>query len=203
MRWDPSELELHRPDCEIIHGWLCCTSVEGSEHECSQATCAPSKHTPQSHGTKVQFATVDTSLPLDKTKTNFIQRAIGKPLHCAQAVDPTMSHAVNDTSGSAAKGTEATPEATVHLPDHAHTHPDAVTTHTASDMTLRVDGDAACLEAPEARSGAGGCHHLGNQDGTTFNGPMLVLAKVISGSGQTGSTVHECTTGCCTEELPW
>jgi hypothetical protein len=46
-------------------------------------------------------------------------------------------------------------------------------------MVLRVDSDAAYLVAPEARSRAGGYHYLSDKEGQTFNGPVMVLAKVI------------------------
>ena len=89
-----------------------------------------------------------------------------------------MLHAINDISRSASKGTEATLVATVHLLNHAHTFPDAVTTCGASDVILRADSDAAYLVAPGAQSRAGGCHCLSDEAGTVFNGPVLVLAKV-------------------------
>ena len=149
------------------------------EHECSTTTYAPSYYTPPKYGAKVQFATVDTSAVLNKRNINFIQRAIGKLLYYARAVDPTMLHAINDISRSAAKGTEATLAATVHLLNYAHTFPNATTIYRASDMVLRVDSDAAYLVAPEARSRAGGYHYLSDKAGTVFNGPVLVLAKVI------------------------
>ena len=110
---------------------------------------------------------------------NHVQKVIGKPLCCACAVDSTVLHAVNDVATSASKGTEATLKATTHLLNHAPTRPDAEVIHGASDMILRVDSDTADLVASKARSGAGGCHGLSCNDGSPFNGPALVLAKVI------------------------
>ena len=46
-------------------------------------------------------------------------------------------------------------------------------------MILNVDSDASCLVEPEAQSRMVGFHFLGNKDGKLFNGPILVLAKVI------------------------
>jgi hypothetical protein len=46
-------------------------------------------------------------------------------------------------------------------------------------MLLKIHSDAAYLVRPEARSRAGGFHYLGNKDDTLFNGPILVLAKII------------------------
>ena len=49
----------------------------------------------------------------------------------------------------------------------------------ASDMQIQADSDASYLVAPKARSRAGGYHWLGSNDGTLFNGPIYVLAKII------------------------
>ena len=49
----------------------------------------------------------------------------------------------------------------------------------ASDMILNFDSDASYLVKPESRSIMGGFHFLKNKDGKLFNGPILVLAKVI------------------------
>ena len=67
----------------------------------------------------------------------------------------------------------------LHFLNHAATHPDAEKTCRASEMTLTVDSDAACLVAPQARSRAGGFHYLGNKDGSMLNGSVAVIAKII------------------------
>ena len=46
-------------------------------------------------------------------------------------------------------------------------------------MILQGHFNAAYLVAPEAQSCYGGYHFLGNKQLTLFNGPILVLAKVI------------------------
>ena len=46
-------------------------------------------------------------------------------------------------------------------------------------MISRVDSNAAHLAAPEARSRAGRCCHLGDVEGEVHNGPVLMLAKVV------------------------
>ena len=46
-------------------------------------------------------------------------------------------------------------------------------------MILQGDSDTAYLVCPEARSRLGGYLYLGNKALTQFNGPVLVLAKVI------------------------
>ena len=140
---------------------------------------APSKYVAPAYGQRVQYAAVDESSLLAPGKIKFIQQVIGKLLYYARAVDPTMLHAINDISIKTARGTEATLKATVHILNYAATHPNTEIIYRASDMILRVDSDAAYLVAPEARSRAGGFHYLSDSKGTVFNGPVLILAKVI------------------------
>ena len=150
------------------------------EHEAPKTPYhAPSRYTPPKFGTKVQFAKVDETAPLTKNKITFIQKVVGKLLYYARAVDPTMLHAINDISLSASKGTEATLAATMFLLNYAYTNPNTEIIYRASDMILQVDSDAAYLVAPEARSRAGGYQYLSNKAGNLFNGPVLIVAKVI------------------------
>lgn len=46
-------------------------------------------------------------------------------------------------------------------------------------MILQTDSDSAYLVCPKARSRAGGYHFLGSKDRKQFNGPIMVLAKII------------------------
>ena len=46
-------------------------------------------------------------------------------------------------------------------------------------MILKVNSDAVYLVSPPAESRAGGYHFLGNTDKTQFNGPILILVKII------------------------
>jgi hypothetical protein len=46
-------------------------------------------------------------------------------------------------------------------------------------MIFKIDSNAAYLVRPEARSQAGGYHYLGSKDGTFFNRPIIVLAKIM------------------------
>ena len=140
---------------------------------------APSRYTFPKYGAMVQYVTIDESAPLGLKQIRYIQRAVGKLLYYARAVDPTMLHAINDISLSASKGTAATLDATMYLLNYAHTNPNTEIVYRRSGMILHVDSDAAYLVAPEARSRAGGYQYLSNKEGTLFNGPVLVLAKVI------------------------
>ena len=111
---------------------LQCLSVDGKqtlmvfEHWAARTPHhAPSRHTPPQFGLRVQFVKVDESAPSSKDEMTFAQKVVGKLLHCARAVNPTMLHAINDTSTSAAAGTEATLDAMLCLLNCAHTNPNA------------------------------------------------------------------------------
>ena len=140
---------------------------------------APSRYTMPQFGSRVQYVQIDQTATLGGDKINFIQKVVGKLLYYARAVDPTMLHAINDISLQSANGTEATLDAVMYLLNYAHTNPGSEVIYRASDMILHVDSDAAYLVAPEARSRAGGYQYLSTADGSLFNGPVLVLAKVI------------------------
>ena len=101
--------------------------------------CAPSKCNTPAHGKSIQCAHADDTEPLDKPKIQCMQRVIGKLLHHARAVDPTMMHAINHIASTATKGTEATSAATTCLLNCANTHPDTEIIHRAGDMILQVD----------------------------------------------------------------
>ena len=77
------------------------------------------------------------------------------------------------------KGTTATMKAVTYFLNYAASNPNAKIIYRASDMILRVNSDAAYLVCPNARSRAGGYYFLSNTTGTTFNGPIYVLAKII------------------------
>ena len=83
---------------------------------------APSHHEPPKCGQRTQHAKIDDADELDLLQINHTQQVIGKLLHCGRAVDPTMLHAINNTSMNAARGAEATMKATVHLLNCAATH---------------------------------------------------------------------------------
>ena len=49
----------------------------------------------------------------------------------------------------------------------------------SQQVTWNCQSDAVYLVVPESRSRAGGFHFLGDKNRTQFNGPILVLAKII------------------------
>jgi hypothetical protein len=90
-----------------------------------------------------------------------------------------MLHALNDIATSTINGTKATLAATNHFLNYAASSPNGKIIYRASDMILKIDSNAAYLVRPEARSRAGGYHYLSSKDGTLFNGPIIVLAKIM------------------------
>ena len=90
-----------------------------------------------------------------------------------------MLHTLNDTATATSKGTEATLAAIEYFLNYAASNPDARIRYIASKMILQAISDATYLVCPNARSRMGGYHFLGNKDHKLFNGPLLVLAKII------------------------
>ena len=90
-----------------------------------------------------------------------------------------MFHALNDIATKTNQGTTTTLAAAHHLLHYAASNPNGQIRIIASDMILNCHSDAAYLVAPESRSRAGGFHFLGDKDRKQFNGPVLVLAKII------------------------
>jgi hypothetical protein len=125
----------------------------------------------------VQYAKVDESELASATMVKFIQRVIGKFLYYARAIDNTMLDALNDIASL--KNTNQTIAATRYFLNYAASNPNSSIIYRASDMIIQADSDAAYLVCAEARSRAGGYIFLGNLKKTQFNGPVLVLAKII------------------------
>ena len=90
-----------------------------------------------------------------------------------------MQHALNNLAIAATKETNQIMEELIHFLNYCATNPDVSIIFRHSDIILTLDSDAAYLNAPKARSRAGGYHYLGNRDGKLFNGLIYVLAKVI------------------------
>lgn len=139
----------------------------------------PSKIDRPDYGVKVQYVKEDLTKQLTAEQIKFLQRVTGKFLFYARAIDNTMLHAINDIASATMHGTEQTLAAATFFLNYAASNPDGEIIFRTSDMILRIDSDAAYLVCPKARSRAGGYHYLGSKDGTLFNGPILVLAKII------------------------
>jgi hypothetical protein len=88
-----------------------------------------------------------------------------------------MYHGIVDIASG--ENIQSTHDATNYFLNYAACNPNAEVIYRASDMILNVDSDAAYLVHTKARSRAGGYLFLGNAARTQFNGPILVLAKII------------------------
>ena len=137
----------------------------------------PSKAIQKVYGQTLQLAHTDTSPAMSQAEIKFKQRAVGKFLFYARAIDNTMLHALNDIATS--PDTTSTNAAVKYFLNYAACNPSASIIYRQSDMQLSVESDAAYLVCPEARSRAGGYHYLSNNGHTTFNGPITVVAKII------------------------
>ena len=60
----------------------------------------PSKAIPKEYGKRIQYSTTDDSPPMTPQEIKRKQRAVGKFLFYAQAIDNTMLHALNDIATS-------------------------------------------------------------------------------------------------------
>mmetsp|Transcript_2562 Transcript_2562/g.5252 ORF Transcript_2562/g.5252 Transcript_2562/m.5252 type:complete len:157 (-) Transcript_2562:130-600(-) len=88
-----------------------------------------------------------------------------------------MIHAINAIASE--DDVRSTYNATIYFLNYAASNPNAEVLYRASDMILNVESNAAYLVHPKALSRAGGYLFLGNAARTQFNGPILVLAKII------------------------
>ena len=137
----------------------------------------PSKMLRPDYGQKVQYAKVDNTETMSAAEIKHKERVTGKFLFYARAIDNTMGHALNDIAS--AKNTKAGIAAVEYFLNYAASNPNAELIYRASEMVLQGDSDAAYLVCDEARSRAGGYFFLGNHDRKLFNGPVMVLAKII------------------------
>ena len=99
-------------------------------HKLRRLTDQPHKHAIPVYGRTIQYAKEeDTSEPLSKEKTKFIQQVTGTFLYYARAVDHTMLVALSAIAADQASPTENTLEKTLYFLDYAATHPDAILTY--------------------------------------------------------------------------
>ena len=143
----------------------------------TQHTYGPSHMEEPAYGQKIQYAKIEDDNILSPALVNFIQRTTGKFLYYARAIDNTMLHALNNIASS--KNTAETMKATKYFLNYAACNPNARIIYRESEMILQGDSDAAYLVCPQARSRAGGYIFVGNKNRNLFNGPILVLARVI------------------------
>ena len=128
----------------------------------TKPTYGPAPYTPPEYGKKIQYAIWDLFPDLDPEAVNYIQQVKGKFGYPARSVNSTMQYILNDLAIAATKGTKQTMEELIHFLNYCATNPDASIIFCRRDMILTLDSDAAYLNAPKARSRAGGYQYLGN-----------------------------------------
>jgi len=141
----------------------------------------PYPHTVRTYGAKQQFVdSEDTSALLSKSDKTYVQEVIGVFLYYARAVDCTMLPALGSLATQQSAPTQNTLMKIHQFLDYAMTHPNAIITYRASNMTLAVHSDASYLSETKARSRAGGHFFLSENDPfPQNNGAILTLAQII------------------------
>ena len=141
----------------------------------------PYPHTVRTYGAKQQFVdSEDTSALLSKSDKTYVQEVIGVFLYYARAVDCTMLPALGSLATQQSAPTQNTLMKIHQFLDYAMTHPNAIITYRASNMTLAVHSDASYLSETKARSRAGGHFFLSENDPfPRNNGAILTLAQII------------------------
>lgn len=151
-------------------------------------TDSPSPYVAPRYGSRVKFAHVDDSAPLDAARTKRLQEIIGVFLYYARAVDPTMRVATSKLSSRQSAPTEAVWSDAQRLLQYAATWPNAITVFRASDMILRVHSDAGHLAETKSRSRAGGIHYLGNINDADLcshpNGAVDIVCSILPSVAQ-------------------
>ena len=175
LQWDYDKQEL----ITSMDGYVLNALRELGHLMPKQMYLGPSKYNTPKFGQRVQYSHVDKTPQLEPHVIKFIQKVTGKFLFYARAVDNTMLHALNNIASATVNGTKATLAATNYFLNYAACHPNARNCHCASDMILQVHSDAAYLVAANSRSRMAGYHFLGDKQRKMFNGPILVLAKII------------------------
>ena len=116
---------------------------------------------------------------LDAKQINQIEKITGECLNIARVIDITMMQALKKIAVGITKSTQHTRKAVTQVLNYCGTHQELKIIYQASDMFVCIDSDTLYLVEPEARSRMGRFQYLSNRDGKLFNGPILVLAKII------------------------
>ena len=90
-----------------------------------------------------------------------------------------MFLALRDLSIASTRGNATTTHSLNHFLNYVASNLEAKIIYRRSDMIICVDSDAAYLVAPKVRSRAAGYHYLGNHGLALFNGPVLVLSRIL------------------------
>ena len=104
---------------------------------------SPYPHITPKYGAKVQYSPEDdSSPPLNKEDTKYIQAVAGTLLYYGWAVDNTILTSLSAVATKQAKPTQKTMEVTKQLLDYCATQEDAIISYRVSKMILAVHSDA-------------------------------------------------------------
>ncbi len=141
----------------------------------------PYPHVKPTYGSKEQFAkSEDTSPPLDKAGTKFIQEVCGVFLFLACGVDGYLLPALSALALQQSAPTEQTMTLCKQFLDYIATQEEAIITYSASNVVLAIHSNASYLSEPKAHSCAGGHMFMaGNKDIPQNNGAVLNILQII------------------------
>jgi hypothetical protein len=141
----------------------------------------PYPHVKPTYGTKAQYTKdVDSSPPLNKQGTKFVQEVIGMLLYYARCFDNTMLPALGFIATQQANPMQNTKKMVHQLLDYAATHPDAIITYRASNVVLTGHSDASYLLETNARSRAGGHFFMSNDNAIPSKiRAILMISQII------------------------
>ena len=125
------------------------------------------------------MAPIDVSRPLSPPEIKRVQEIVGTFLWYARCVDGTMLGAINRIGSRQAAATQDVLDAAHNFLDYAATWPDAVIRYKASDMILRVDGDASYLTEQHTSSRGAGHFILGTADTLFRNHTIENMSAII------------------------
>ncbi len=134
-------------------------------------------HVIPQYRTKIQYASdANTSPPLNKEETKYIQAVTGTLLYYGWAVDNTIF----PIATKQVQPTEKTRETITQLLDYCTTQEEAIITYSANKMILAVHTNAGYCNEKKSRSRAGGHFFLSNDDEfPPNNGAILTVATII------------------------
>ena len=114
---------------------------------------SPHPHIAPQYGTKTQFTTkIDTSPPLGKEETKFIQAVTGTLLYYARAVNNTILPTLSAIATEQAKPTEKTLAKVKQLLDYCTMQEEPVIAYRASKMILTIHSDAGYYNKKNSQS---------------------------------------------------
>ena len=113
----------------------------------------PHPHVIPQYGTKIQYASdADTSPPLNKEETKYIQAVTGTLLYYGWAVNNTILPALSAIATKQAQPSEKTKETITQVLEYCATQEEAIITYSASKMILAVHSDAGYCNEKKSRS---------------------------------------------------